>query len=140
MYAAKEAVRQQVEEWETSAEEQAQLAQEKTHHEMAAAKFPGGSARIKLLLAAAAAHGLKGRIDWDKFDCYIRTGVGNPEHLADTMATSRWLHGNTDYAADVERLVTAGIMPNMHKDHSAVMLLLFADCIQHFIGRDKNHL
>ena len=95
-YAVIEAAKQQVEEWETSAEGQAQFAQEEKHRELAAAAIPGGSGRRKLMLAALAAHGIKVRIDWYQCSQYIRTGVGNPEQLADTMTGSKWLFENTD--------------------------------------------
>lgn len=98
-YAAIEAAKQQLQEWENSAEGQSQFAQEEKHNEMAAATFPGGSARNKLMLAALAAHGIKARIDWSQCKQYIRTGVGNPEEVADIVVASRWLLQDTDYVS-----------------------------------------
>ena len=97
-YAKIEAAKQKALEWEASAEGQAQLAQEAKHSEEAAAVIPGGSDRRKLLLDTLTACGLKLRLDSRLCNAYIRTGVGNPDSISDTMSDMKWLFDNTDYS------------------------------------------
>ena len=64
-FAAIEAAKHRAEQWESSDEGQATVAQEAKYSEEAAAGFPGGSDRRKLMVASLAARGLRLRLDWE---------------------------------------------------------------------------
>lgn len=96
-YAEIVAAKQKAAEWEASTERQAQLAKEAKRSEEAAAVFPGGPGRRKLLLAALASQGLRLRLDSQLCNAYIRANVGTVDAIADTMAGIEWLFDNTDY-------------------------------------------
>ena len=59
------------------------------------------------MVASLAARGLRLRLDWEQCTDYNRTGVGNPEHLADTMAALKWLYDDTDFPSR-SQLVSPG--------------------------------
>lgn len=101
-FEAIEAAKHRAEHWESSAEGQAKVAHEAKHSEEAAAGYSGGSDRRKLMVASLAARGLRLQLDWEQCTDYIRTGVGDPERLADTMAALKWLYDNTDFPSRIQ--------------------------------------
>lgn len=115
-YSAIEAAKQKATEWELAPEGQAWFAKEAKHSEEAAAQIPGGSYRRNLLLDALTARGLRLPPDCQLgTGCrdFIRTGVGSPDLIADTLAGVEWLFDNTGYCSykvSISKALALGIV------------------------------